>query len=147
MGSSFIHLIRTDSNEFLFNGWVIVHGVYVAQLHKEPILTEYVEIENFVKVFNNDYTQLNRILENYNKELKEIHRIQSKRWRGGNYERRDNRLVGQTEKMYHTVNQRSKNKRNWEWDRGNIWRYKDWTVCKTIRKHQYMDSRSISNPK
>ena len=32
MGSSFIHLIRTDSNEFLFNGWVIFHGVYVPQL-------------------------------------------------------------------------------------------------------------------
>ena len=40
---------------------------------------EYIEIKNFVKVSNNDYTQLNRILENYNKELKEIYRIQSKR--------------------------------------------------------------------
>lgn len=40
---------------------------------------EYIEIENFVKVSNNDYTQLNRILENYNKEMKEIYRIQSKR--------------------------------------------------------------------
>lgn len=47
------------------------------------------------KVSNNDYTQLNRILEKYNKELKEIYRIQSKRWRDGNYERKDNRLVGQ----------------------------------------------------
>ena len=60
---------------------------------------EYIEIKNFVKVSNNDYTQLNRILENYNKELKEIYRIQSKRWRDGNYERKDNRLVGQTEKI------------------------------------------------
>lgn len=98
------------------------------------------------KVSNNDYTQLNRILDKYNKELKEIYRIQSKRWRDGNYERKDNRLVGQT-KIYYTVNQRSKNKRNWEWNRGNIWRYKDWTVCKAIRKHQYMDSRSITNHK
>ena len=32
MGSSFIHLIRTDSNEFFFNSWVIFHGVYVPQL-------------------------------------------------------------------------------------------------------------------
>ena len=32
MGSSFTHLIRTDSNEFCFNGWVIFHGVYVPQL-------------------------------------------------------------------------------------------------------------------
>ena len=32
MGSSLIHLIRTDSNEFFFNGWVIFHGVYVPQL-------------------------------------------------------------------------------------------------------------------
>ena len=40
---------------------------------------EYIEIENFVKVSNNDYTQLNRILENYNKEMKEIYTIQSKR--------------------------------------------------------------------
>lgn len=78
--------------------------------------------------------------------MKEIYRIQSKRWRDGNYERKDNRLVGQT-KIYYTVNQRSKNKRNWEWNRGNIWRYKDWTVCKAIRKHQYMDSRSITNHK
>ena len=31
MGSSFIHLIRTDSNVF-FNGWVIFHGVYAPQL-------------------------------------------------------------------------------------------------------------------
>ena len=31
MGSSFIHLIRTDSNVF-FNGWVIFHSVYVPQL-------------------------------------------------------------------------------------------------------------------
>ena len=36
---------------------------------------EYIEIENFVKVSNNDYTQLNRILENYNKEMKEIYRM------------------------------------------------------------------------
>ena len=32
MGSSFIHLIRTDWNEFFFNGWVIFHSVYVPQL-------------------------------------------------------------------------------------------------------------------
>ena len=31
IGSSFIHLIRTDSNTF-FNSWVIFHCVYVAQL-------------------------------------------------------------------------------------------------------------------
>ena len=31
MGSSFIHLMRIDSNEF-FNGCVIFHGVYVPQL-------------------------------------------------------------------------------------------------------------------
>ena len=31
IGSSFIHLIRTDSNVF-FNGWVILHCVYVPQL-------------------------------------------------------------------------------------------------------------------
>ena len=31
IGSSFIHLIRTDSNEF-FNGWVILHCVYVPRL-------------------------------------------------------------------------------------------------------------------
>ena len=31
IGSSFIHLIRTDSDVFLFNGWVIVHCVYVPQ--------------------------------------------------------------------------------------------------------------------
>ena len=29
MGSSSIHLIRTGSNEFFFNGWVIFHCVYV----------------------------------------------------------------------------------------------------------------------
>lgn len=51
---------------------------------------EYTEIENPLwKVSNNDYTQLNRILDKYNKELKEIYRIQSKRWRDGNYERKD----------------------------------------------------------
>ena len=32
IGSSFIHLIRTDSNAFFFNGWVILHCVYVPQL-------------------------------------------------------------------------------------------------------------------
>ena len=32
MGSNLIHLIRTDSNEFFFNGRVIFHGVYVPQL-------------------------------------------------------------------------------------------------------------------
>ena len=31
MGSSFIHLIRTDSNTF-FNTWVVFHCVYVSQL-------------------------------------------------------------------------------------------------------------------
>ena len=30
--SSFIHLIRTDSSVFFFNGWVILHCVYVPQL-------------------------------------------------------------------------------------------------------------------
>ena len=29
IGSNFIHLIRTDSNVFFFNGWVILHCVYV----------------------------------------------------------------------------------------------------------------------
>ena len=32
IGSSFIHLIRTDSNVFFFNGWVIFHCVYVPQI-------------------------------------------------------------------------------------------------------------------
>ena len=32
IGSSFIHLIRTDSNAFFFNSWVILHCVYVPQL-------------------------------------------------------------------------------------------------------------------
>ena len=32
IGSRFIHLIRTDSNVLLFNGWVIFHCVYVPQL-------------------------------------------------------------------------------------------------------------------
>ena len=32
IGSSFIHLIRTDWNAFFFNGWVILHCVYVPQL-------------------------------------------------------------------------------------------------------------------
>ena len=32
IGSNFTHLIRTDSNAFLFNGWLIFHGVYVSQL-------------------------------------------------------------------------------------------------------------------
>ena len=32
IGSSFIHLIRTDSNVFFLNGWVILHCVYVPQL-------------------------------------------------------------------------------------------------------------------
>ena len=32
IGSSFIHIIRTDSNAFLFNSWVIFHCVYVLQL-------------------------------------------------------------------------------------------------------------------
>ena len=32
IGSRFIHLIRTDSNVFLFNSWVIFHCVYVPQL-------------------------------------------------------------------------------------------------------------------
>ena len=32
IGSSFIHLIRTDSNAFFFNSWVIFHCVYVPQL-------------------------------------------------------------------------------------------------------------------
>ena len=30
--SSFIHLIRTNSNAFFFNSWVIFHCVYVPQL-------------------------------------------------------------------------------------------------------------------
>ena len=32
IGSSFIHLIRTDSDVFFFNGWVIFYCVYVPQL-------------------------------------------------------------------------------------------------------------------
>ena len=32
MGSSFIHLIRTDSNVLFFNDWVIFHCVYVPML-------------------------------------------------------------------------------------------------------------------
>ena len=32
MGSSFTHLIRTDSNVYFFTGWAIFHGVYVPQL-------------------------------------------------------------------------------------------------------------------
>ena len=32
IGFSFIHLIRTDSNVFFFNGWVILHYVYVPLL-------------------------------------------------------------------------------------------------------------------
>ena len=32
MGSSFIHLIRTDSDEFFLMAWVIFHCVYVPQL-------------------------------------------------------------------------------------------------------------------
>ena len=32
IGSSFIHLIKTDSNVFFLNGWVILHCVYVPQL-------------------------------------------------------------------------------------------------------------------
>ena len=32
IGSNFIHLIRTDSNVFLFYSWVIFHCVYVPQL-------------------------------------------------------------------------------------------------------------------
>ena len=32
IGSSFIHLIRTDSNVFFFNGWILLHCVYVPQL-------------------------------------------------------------------------------------------------------------------
>ena len=32
IGSSFIHLIRTDSNVFFFNGGIILHCVYVPQL-------------------------------------------------------------------------------------------------------------------
>ena len=32
IGSRFIHLIKTDSNVLLFNGWVIFHCVYVPQL-------------------------------------------------------------------------------------------------------------------
>ena len=32
IGSSFIHLIRTDLNVFFFNSWVIFHCVYVPQL-------------------------------------------------------------------------------------------------------------------
>ena len=31
-GSEFIHLMRTDSNSFLFHGWIIFHCVYVPQL-------------------------------------------------------------------------------------------------------------------
>ena len=37
MGSSFIHLIRTDSNEFFFNGWIIFHCVYVPQLYYSSV--------------------------------------------------------------------------------------------------------------
>ena len=32
IGSRFIHLIRTDSNMFLFNDWVIFHCIYVPKL-------------------------------------------------------------------------------------------------------------------
>ena len=32
ISSSFIHLIRTDSNVFFFNGWVIFHCLHVPQL-------------------------------------------------------------------------------------------------------------------
>ena len=32
IGSSFIYLIRTDTNAFFFNGWVIFHCVFVLQL-------------------------------------------------------------------------------------------------------------------
>ena len=32
IGSSFNHLIRSDSNVFFFNGWIIFHCVYVPQL-------------------------------------------------------------------------------------------------------------------
>ena len=32
IGSSFIHLIRTDSNACFFNSWVIFHCVYVPQI-------------------------------------------------------------------------------------------------------------------
>ena len=32
ISSSFIHFIRTDSNVFFFNSWVIFHGVYVPKL-------------------------------------------------------------------------------------------------------------------
>ena len=32
IGSRSIHLIRTDSNVFLFNGWVRFHHIYVPQL-------------------------------------------------------------------------------------------------------------------
>ena len=32
IASSFIHLIRTDSNVFFFHGWVILHCVYVPRL-------------------------------------------------------------------------------------------------------------------
>ena len=32
ISSPFIHLIRMDSNVFFFNGWVILHCVYVPQL-------------------------------------------------------------------------------------------------------------------
>ena len=32
IGSSFIHLIRTDSKRILFHGWVVFHCIYVPQL-------------------------------------------------------------------------------------------------------------------
>ena len=32
VGSRFIHLIRTDSNAFLFYSWIIFHCVYVPQI-------------------------------------------------------------------------------------------------------------------
>jgi len=37
IGSSFIHLIRTDSNAFFFYSWVIFHCVYVPQL-PDPLI-------------------------------------------------------------------------------------------------------------